>query len=117
MFHYRTKTEKGIADLQEAFEKHVRFTAAIREIKMAILDMKFNVTQLQEALDVTSMGQLSSMLINPYNLSVIVQKVSLQLPAGLFILTCVAVEDMPITLLLLFILLPPKPFGCSLKYH
>jgi hypothetical protein len=40
------------------------------------------------------MGQLSSVLINPYKLSVILQKVSLQLSAELSMLTGVTVEDM-----------------------
>jgi hypothetical protein len=88
------KTEEGVTHLRETFEKHVQFSAAVREIEMAILDVKFSVIQLQEALDVTSKGQLSSVLINPYNLSVILQQVSLQLPAGLSMLTGVTVEDM-----------------------
>jgi flagellin-specific chaperone FliS len=50
--------------------------------------------QLQESLDVTSLGQLSSVFINPYNLSVILQQISLQLPAGLSMLTGLTVEDM-----------------------
>ena len=44
---------------------------------MAILELKFSMTQLQESLDVTSIGKLSSVLINPYNLSSILQQVSL----------------------------------------
>ena len=50
--------------------------------------------QLQEAIDVTSLGQLSSVLINPYNLSMILQQVSLQLLAGLSMLTGLSVQDM-----------------------
>jgi len=42
---------------------------------MAILELKSSVTQMQESLDATSMGQLSTVLINPYNLSVILQQV------------------------------------------
>ena len=48
---------------------------------------------IQESLDVTSMGNLSSVLINSYNLSSILQ-VSLQLPAGLTMLTGLTVEEM-----------------------
>ena len=44
---------------------------------MAMLELKFSIIQVQEAVDVTSIGQLSSVLINPYNLSVILQQVSL----------------------------------------
>jgi hypothetical protein len=79
---------------QAAFEKQVRYSAVIREIEMAILNLKFSTTQLQESLDVASIGKQSSVLINPYNLSDILQQVSLQLPAGLSMLTGLTVEDM-----------------------
>ena len=49
---------------------------------------------MQEAIDVTSAGQLRSMLIHPYNLSTVLQRVSLQLPAGLSMLTGLTVQDM-----------------------
>jgi len=88
------KVEANLSDTQAALEKQARYSAAIREIEMAILELRFSVIQLQESLDVTSLGQLSSVLINPYNLSVILQQVSLQLPAGLSMLTGLAVEDM-----------------------
>ena len=52
------------------------------------------MTRVQESLDVTSIGRLSSVLINPYNLSDILQQVSLQLPAGLTMLTGLSVENM-----------------------
>jgi hypothetical protein len=61
---------------------------------MAILELKFSMTRIQESLDVTSLGKLSSVLINPYNLSEILQQVSLQLPVGLTMLTGLTVEDM-----------------------
>jgi hypothetical protein len=88
------RVEADLYDTQNVLIRQVRFTAAIREIEMAMLDLKFSITQLQESLDVTSMGQLSSVLINPFNLSVILQQVSLQLPAGLTMLTGLTVEDM-----------------------
>jgi hypothetical protein len=72
----------------------MKYSAAIREIEMAILDLRFSITQLYESLDVTSNGKLSSVLINPYNLSEILQQVSLQLPAGLSMLTGLTREDM-----------------------
>ena len=61
---------------------------------MAILELKLSVIQLQEAIDVTSLGQLSSVLIHPYNLSVILQQISFQLPAGLSMLTGLTVQEM-----------------------
>jgi hypothetical protein len=79
---------------QNSLEKQARYSAANREIETAIQKLKFSMIQLQESLDVTSLGQLSIVLINPYNLSVILQQVSLQLPAGLSMLTGLTVEDM-----------------------
>ena len=88
------RVEADLLDTQEAISKQVKFSAAIREIEMAILDLRFSITQMQESLDVTSNGKLSSVLINPYTLSEILQQVSLQLPAGLSMLTGLTIEDM-----------------------
>jgi hypothetical protein len=57
--------EADVLDTQIIIEKQARYSAATREIEMAMLEMKFNVVQLQETLDVTSNGKLSSVLINP----------------------------------------------------
>ena len=75
--------------------------------------------QLQEAIDVTSLGRLSSVLINPYNLSVILQQVSLQLPAGLPMLTGLSVQEMYVycTKVVVTLLLPPRVSGCLLRYR
>lgn len=88
------RVEADLLDTQAAIVKQAKYSAAIREIEMAILELKLSIIQLQEALDVTSLGQLSSVLINPYNLSIILQQVSLQLPAGLLMLTGLTVQDM-----------------------
>jgi hypothetical protein len=88
------RVEACLLDTQVAMEKQVRYSVAIREIEMAILDLIFSITQLHESLDVTSNGKLSSVFIKPYNLSEILQQVSLQLPAGLSMITGLTVEDM-----------------------
>jgi hypothetical protein len=81
-------------DTQKMLEKQMRYSAAIREIELAIFEVKFSLAQLQESLDLTSLGKLSSTLINPYNLSSILQQVSLQLPEGMTMLTGITVEEM-----------------------
>ena len=81
-------------DTQAAMENQARYSAAIREIEMAILETNLSIIQLQESLDITSVGKLSSVLIKPHNLSNILQQVSLQLPAGLSMLTGLTVEEM-----------------------
>jgi hypothetical protein len=88
------RVEADLLDTQEAMMKQMRYSAAIREIKMAMVELRFNMIQLQESLDVKSIGKLSSVLINPQNLSIILQQVSLQLPAGLTMLTGLTVEEM-----------------------
>jgi len=88
------RVEADLLDTQAALEKQAKYRAGIREIEMATLELKLSVMQLQEAIDVTSLGQLSSVLIHPYNLSVILQQVSLQLPAGLSMLTGLTVQEM-----------------------
>ena len=67
------RVETDLLDTQEALERQAQYSAVIQEIEMAILELKFSIVQLQESLDVTSLGQLSSVLINLYNLSVILQ--------------------------------------------
>jgi hypothetical protein len=88
------KDEADLKGIQAAIERQTRYSAAIREIETALLEMKFSLVQLQESLDLTSVGKLSSTLINPYNLSNILQQVNLHLPAGTSMLTGLTVEEM-----------------------
>jgi hypothetical protein len=88
------RTEANLTDLRFAVEKQARYSAAIREIELAILVLKFSLVQLQESLDLTSVGKLSSSLINPHNLSDLLKQVSLHLPAGTSMLTGLTVEEM-----------------------
>ena len=87
------RVEAELLDTQAAMEKEPKYSAAIRELEMAILELKSSLIRLQEALDITSLGQLSSVLISPYNLSVILQQISLQLLAGLSMLTGMTVQE------------------------
>jgi hypothetical protein len=88
------RVEADLLDSQAALAKQARYSAAIREIELVLQELKLSIMQLQEAIDVTSLGQLSSVPINPYNLSIVLQQVGLQLPAGLPMLTGLSVKDM-----------------------
>jgi hypothetical protein len=79
--------------LRHAVERQARYSTAIREIELAILEMKFSLVQLHESLDLTSVGKLSSTLINPQNLSELLKQVSLHLPTGTSMLTGLTVEE------------------------
>jgi hypothetical protein len=59
-----------------------------------MMDMKFSLVQLQESLDLASVGKLSSTLINPFNLSELLQQVNLHLPKGTSMLTGLSIGDM-----------------------
>jgi hypothetical protein len=59
-----------------------------------MMEMKFSLAQLQESSDLTSVGKLSSTLVNPYNLSELLQQVNLHLPKGTSMLTGLSIEDM-----------------------
>jgi hypothetical protein len=50
-----------------------------------MLELKFSLVQLQESLDLSGVGKLSSTLINPHNLSELLQQVNLGIPKGLTI--------------------------------
>ena len=50
--------ESALLDTQAAIEKQARYSAAIREIEMAILELRLSMTQLQESLDVQVLGNL-----------------------------------------------------------
>jgi len=80
-------------DTQAALEKQARYSAAFRGIEMAILELKSSIIRVEEALDIASLGQLSSVLINRYNLSIKLQQFSLQLTEGLSTLTGLTVQE------------------------
>ena len=88
------RVEADLFDVRFALEKQTRYSTAIREIELFMMEMKFSLIQLQESLDLTSVGKLSSTLINPYNLSGLLQQVSLHLPKGTSMLTGLSIEDM-----------------------
>jgi hypothetical protein len=52
------RVEADIIDLRFALEKQARYSTAIREIKLSMLEMKFSLVQLQESLDLTSIGKI-----------------------------------------------------------
>jgi hypothetical protein len=46
------RTEVDLTDLRFVVEKQTRYSAAIREIELAILELKFSLVQLQETASV-----------------------------------------------------------------
>jgi hypothetical protein len=88
------RVEADLIDVRFAIEKQAKYSTAIREIELFMFELKFSLIQLQESLDLTSVGKLSSTLINPHNLSELLKQVNLHLPKGTSMLTGLTVEDM-----------------------
>jgi hypothetical protein len=86
------RSEADIIDVQIAIEKQAKHSTAIREIELFMIELKFSLILLQESLD--CVGKLSSTLINPYNLSKLLQQVNLHLAKGTSMLTGLRIEDM-----------------------
>jgi hypothetical protein len=86
--------ETDLIDVRFVLEKQTKYSPAIREIELCMMEMKFSLIQLQESLDLTSVGKLSSTLINPYNLSELLQQINLHLPKGTSMLTGLSADEM-----------------------
>jgi hypothetical protein len=54
------RDEAELQDTQVAIEKQVRYSTAIREIEMAMLEMKFSLIQLQESLGTVGISLIHS---------------------------------------------------------
>jgi hypothetical protein len=90
------RVEADLIDVRIALEKRTKYSTAIRDIELFMMEIKFSLVQLQESLNLTSVGKLSSTLISPYNLSELLQQVNLHLPKGTSMLTGLNIEDMHI---------------------
>ena len=73
--------------LKRKLQYQARISSLFREIELTLSLVDKQLVQLQEALDVTATGHLSSMLVQPAKLSKIIQKIVTQLPSGLSLLT------------------------------
>ena len=51
--------EADLLDTQTVLVKQARYSAAIRETELPLQELKLSIMQIQEAIDVTSLGQLT----------------------------------------------------------
>ena len=70
------------------------FASKVRELELLIIQVRENLMQLQESLDMTAMGKLSSTLVPPYNLTVILSEITNHLPRDVSMLTPALIENM-----------------------
>lgn len=89
-----SRVQTDVRDVQQLIKKQTTYSAMIREVEMAVFEIKTCLAQTLTALDMTSLGKLSTSLIRPHNLSDILQQVSLKLTSGTSMITTTTVEDM-----------------------
>ncbi|KDR16988.1 hypothetical protein L798_09317 [Zootermopsis nevadensis] len=75
-----------------AIQKNV--SRHMRELEFAALRLQQELIQLQEGLDVTSLGRLSSVLLPPSNLSSLLGQIALKLPRDVSLITNTEIDNM-----------------------
>jgi hypothetical protein len=66
----------------------------MRELQFMVIQLQQSVLRLQEGLDISATGRLSSVLIPPHNLSKILQEVILKLPQDVLLIAGFTIENM-----------------------
>ena len=74
--------------------KWLAFTSAIRDVEVALIQTREDLLQLQQSLDMTAMGKLSTTLVPPHNLSSILTQITRELPDGISLLMQPIIENM-----------------------
>jgi hypothetical protein len=91
----RQKTwNNTVRNFEELLEYQVNMSRTLRELEFMVIQLQQSVMRLQEGLDITATGRLSSVLIPPHNLSAILQGVILKLPPGISLIAGFESEDM-----------------------
>jgi hypothetical protein len=67
---------------------------SMRELKFMAIQLQQSVMHLQEGLETSATGRLSSVLIPPHNLSSILQQVILKLPQDVSLIAGFTIENM-----------------------
>ena len=73
---------KGRAVQEVQDRRRFGFIAGIRDMEMAIVQARQNLMQLQESLDMTALGKLSSTLVPPHNLTKMLAEIATRIPEG-----------------------------------
>lgn len=81
-----------ITQLKRKLQYQARISSLFREVEMTLRLIDKQLVQLQEALDVTATGHLSSMLLTPSKLYDVLKEIIPKLPNGLSLLTDVELD-------------------------
>jgi hypothetical protein len=85
---------ESVRNLENVMEYQSNVSRIMRELEFMVIQLQQSALRLQEGLDVSATGRLSSVLIPPSNLSRVLQEVVLRLPQGISLIAGFAIEDM-----------------------
>jgi hypothetical protein len=81
-------------NLEQLVEYQSNVSRTMRELEFMVIQLQQSVLRLQEGLDISATGRLSSVLIPPHNLSKFLQEVVLKLPPDVSLIAGCAIENM-----------------------
>jgi hypothetical protein len=93
-FAYQNKVGDAVQNLETLVYFQANISRTMRELEFTVLQLQQSVIQLQEGLEISAAGRLSSVLIPPHNLSKILQEVTLRLPQDISLIAGSNVENM-----------------------
>ena len=91
---YQKSVEDEIQNLKTLINFQANVSRVMRELEFTVMQLQQSVIQLQEGLEISAAGRLSSVLIPPHNLSKILQEVALRLPQDVSLIAGFTVENM-----------------------
>jgi hypothetical protein len=91
---YQRKFEDAVQNLETLVYFQANVSRTMRELEFTVMQLQQSVIQLQEGLEISAAGRLSSVLIPPHNLSKILQEVTLRLPQDVSLIAGFNVENM-----------------------
>jgi hypothetical protein len=83
-----------VRNLKYLLEYQFNMSRTMRKLDFTAIQLQQAVLRLQEGLEVSSTGRLSSVLIPPHNLSRILQEVMLKLPQDVSLIAGFTIENM-----------------------
>jgi hypothetical protein len=83
-----------IRNLEQLVDYQSSVSCTMRELEFMVIQLQQSVMRLQEGLDTSTTGRLSSVLILPHNLSRILREVILKLPQDVSLIAGFTIENM-----------------------
>jgi hypothetical protein len=86
--------EDAVQNLETVIHFQANVSRNMRELEFTVTQLQQSVIQLQEGLEISAAGRLSSVSVPPHNLSKILQEVTLRLSQDISLIAGFNVENM-----------------------